>query len=916
MRITRMKTNHLTEPLGFDTRVTVFSYTVEDAQGLRQQAARIQLAVSPSEEAAVLDTGLVENVYDGDGRLISGIDNAAWQLDYDLQPRTRYWWRVYVLTDAGEEAWSGWTWFETAKAVGEAWAGKPVTSPMGGDVHPVFTRRFTADEACEARLYVIGLGLYEVYLNGKKVGDEVLLPGLHAYDMWHQYQTMALQVPAGDNTLEIWLGDGWLKGRYGTRKIMARKDRRYGLLAELHLLCSGGTETVIGTDESWQVTRSPILLDGIYDGETIDMNVQPGEAQYAVPTDCIRMKDLLPRLSPYIRIQETRPLTVVSTDPLILDAGQNMAGWVRFRCRAPKGTEIRLLHGELVREGDLYQGNLRTAKATFAYVSDGEERLVQPRFTYFGFRYVKVEGWQGEFDPADFEACVIYSDMERTGWVETSDPMINRLFENALWSQKGNFIDVPTDCPQRDERMGWTGDAQIFCDTAMFNMDAAAFFRKFMYDLSVEQTKYDGQPPCVVPGFFDDVAGAAVWGDSATVIPWQVYLHSGDPSVLKVQYRSMKAWVDYITRQNEKAHSGGLWSSSAQYGDWLALDGDNVHGGTDRTYIATAYYYYSADIVARSAGILGLEEDAEKYAALTERIRSDFLQEYYTPTGRLAVSTQTGYVMALYLGLYPDGARERVAGDLRRKIAEDGGLLQTGFVGTPWLLPALTEGGSNDVAYRLLLRREYPGWLYAVDRGATTIWERWNSIEPDGSMNRDGMNSLNHYTYGSVAAWMYRCMGGVEPAEDAPGFRRAILRPRPERAVKACRAQVLTPHGLISTAWRWKGENTLSLDVTVPFGTAAKLILPDGSGERTLEAGAYHFDLQMPAAHPFSLLTNWRELIACPEGQAMVDKHFSRPIERIAFHKELHTVEQLLQSPFAEATLEQIEALRQDLEKL
>ena len=905
MKITRLKTNHLVTPLGFDTREVTLSYTVEDAAGAYQAAARIQLATAPGEEAVCFDTGLRPD-----------IDNAAFLLEYPLAPRTRYYWRVFVQTDADESVWSDWTWFETAKAPEEAWCARPVASPLGQGVHPVFTRAFTLEQPCQsARLYVLGLGLYEVYLNGRKVGGEVLQPGFHAYDLWLQYQTYEIQPVQGENTLEVWLGDGWYKGRFSSRTAPSPYKGEYALLAEMRIRCLDGTERIIGTDETWQVHPGPVQMDSIYDGETLDLTADCSQSAPAIPS-ALDMGKLRPRLSPPLRIQETRPMRVISTEPLILDAGQNLSGWVRFACRAQRGAEIRLLYAEHMMNGDVFRDNLRTAKQTFTLVSDGEERLVEPRFTYFGFRYVKVEGWQGEVKEGDFTACVIHSDMERTGAIVTSDEAVNRLFENVVWSQKGNFLDVPTDCPQRDERKGWTGDAQIFCDTALFNMDAAAFYRKYMQDMALEQVNLGGSLPCVVPAAFYGVNGTAVWGDAATIIPWQVYVHSGDAAILRAQYPYMKMWVENIRRETEMDGSGCLWSGGAQYGDWLALDADNVHGRTDRALIATAYYYYSASIVAKAAGVLENPADEALYATLAQEIRSAFLAEYFTPAGRLADQTQTALVLVNYLELYPEGTKEKQAAALRRRIAEDGFKLQTGFVGTPWLLSALTMGGCGDLAWRLFLRREYPSWLYEVDQGATTIWERWNSINPDGSMNKDGMNSLNHYSYGSVAAWMYRHMAGVQPVEDAPGFRRVRIAPRPDKRLAHCRASVCTPHGLCAVEWRWLDAHRLMLEVTVPFGVTAELALPDGSGHTTLHAGRHAYTLEMPPVHPFSMMSGWRELLEDPRARAVIETHFPKAIRGIAFQRELQTMDQVVRSPFATLTREKIAELAQELEKI
>ena len=915
VRITRLQTNHMTCPMGIAVDGLRFSYQIAEAEGERQTQSRIQLATAPDDTVCVYDTGTVDTVTSPDtGRILTGIDPLAWMLPVPVPPRTRMWWRAWACSDTGDSAWSDWTWFETAKSADEGWQAIPITTPYGQDVHPMFRRRFFVERPVKkARMYCIGLGEYEASLNGKKLGDDVLQPGLHTYDSYLQYQTLELPVKQGCNEVMFMLGDGWYKGRYGLKRLAPHYGDEYVLLAEIHVQYEDGTEDVFGTDERWEVGHSPVTFDGIYDGETVDMRIVPwDEVCQAVPGQ-LDLNLLTPRISPKLRIQQTLSSMPVEGCPGVFDMQQNMVGWVSFWCDAPKDTIVTLHFAELMRDGKLYRENLRTAACTFTYISDGIPRQVQPHFTFFGFRYVEFDGWQPEADK--IEGCVIHSDMEQTGRLITSEPRLNRLIDNILWSQRGNFLDVPTDCPQRDERMGWTGDIQIFSDAALYNMDCTAFLEKFMRDLTNDQKQLDGNVPCVTPMTHYYLAGVAAWGDAVTIVPWQVYLHSGDAAVLRSSFDGMKSWVNWIHAQTDIDGTGDLWTASPQLGDWLALDGNSVYGGTDRGLIATAYYYESSIITAKAAAVLGEHADAEHYAQLAESIKAAFIREYFTPSGRLAVETQTVCAVVSHLGLIPNGAQARVDALLRRKVLDAGVSLETGFVGTPWLLPALTRGGAADLAYELLLREEYPGWLYEVNSGATTVWERWNSIEPDGSMNKDGMNSLNHYAYGSVAAWMFRSMAGIAPAEDAPGFRHIMCRPVPDRRIAAVCAEKATCGGVCRVAWKWF-DQYLELAVDVPFGCVMDMQLPDGSAPKRLYTGHYEWSLTVPLPAAKGLDASWRSLLTDERAHAVLERLFPRAIKGVAFQDEMYTLRQLTESPFAELNREEIALLEQEIKKI
>jgi alpha-L-rhamnosidase len=541
------------------------------------------------------------------------------------------------------------------------------------------------------------------------------------------------------------------------------------------------------------------------------------------------------RSLPVLINEEIKPAALIQTPAgeTVLDMGQNMTGWLRFKTSAPAGTRIHLQFGEVLQEGNFFRDNLRTAKAEYTYIADGTDDVVEPYFTFYGFRYVRITGWAGDLTIDDFTGCVVYSQLETTGEIETSNTKVNQLFRNAMWGQKGNFLDIPTDCPQRDERLGWTGDIQVFSGTACFNMDSAAFLSKFAYDLGKEQAKLGGMVPHIVPMHNLHKGGSAAWADVATILPWNLYEFYGDVDILDQQFGSMRAWVDYIKSIDDVSGGKRLWTRGEHFGDWLsldALDPASRKGGTAHDFIASAFYCYSAGLVARAAKVLCRAQEADTYACLSVEVKAAIQEEFFTPTGRLAVPTQTGYVLALYRDLVPDGFRERVQDDLIARIKEDNTHLRTGFVGTPYLCRVLSNIGANDLAYKLLLNEDYPSWLYAVNLGATTIWERWNSLNPDGSISSTGMNSLNHYAYGSIVDWMYRDMCGLSPASGddlVTGFRKARIAPKPDKSLGWARARYHSAAGTYESGWRFGDAGQLTIELLIPFNTSARVVLPD-----------------------------------------------------------------------------------------
>ena len=835
MRITNCRTNHMDTPLGFAMEHAVCSWIAESEQSHKQTRAQLRVA---------LDEQMQNTVYVSDPR--GNPDSTGVSLPIPLQPRTRYYWTVQVWGDSGDTAVSGVNAFETGKRE-EPLLGDWITTPWEDKkISPYIRKRFFVDgQIRKARLYMTGLGLYLPQLNGQWVSEEYLMPGCTAVDRWNQIHTYDVteQLCSGENVLGVMMGDGWAKGRFGASHHKTHTKtyiNAYYLKAELRLELEDGTEQVIVTDNSWKCTASPVLENSIYDGEVFDANkVIPGWSTAECCDDGwdamkkaedVPLGDLEDRLSlPIVCKQTFQPVGFIHTPAgeTVLDLGQNIVGWVRLRIHEPAGTTVRLQHGEILQNGCFYNDNLRAAKAAYVYISDGKEAVAEPHFTFYGFRYVKLEGIT---DPKleDFTACVVYSDLPETGWFTTSDERINRLFENAKWSQKDNFLDVPTDCPQRDERMGWTGDAQVFCKTGSYNMETYAFYTKYLHDLWREQEKNHGMVGHVIPTMlrqsFRESAfwhgGASVWGDAATIMPWTLYEQYGDKTILERQYESMKAWVDWILRS--VVNEAGIWDGGFQFGDWLALDGnraDDRLGGTDEAYIASVYLKYSAQLTAKAAKVLGFAEEAAYYTRISQRTKKAIQNTYFEADGSCKIHTQTAQILALVMDIVPLEHRQRVTEDLLELLRQKGMHLQTGFVGTPFLCKALSMEGHSDAAYEILFQEDFPSWLYEVNMGATTIWERWNSVLPDGSMSGTGMNSLNHYAYGSIVQWMYENIAGLTLVD--PGFKTFRIRPEFTDRFSFVHARYASAMGTIEIRWEELADGGYALELRVPFNTTA-----------------------------------------------------------------------------------------------
>ena len=704
-------------------------------------------------------------------------------------------------------------------------------------VVPVFRRTFSCTRPLKsAALEVTCDGVYEAVLNGQRVGNFILAPG------WTEYRKR-LQVQAYDvksllqdsNTLEITVANGWYRRTNAPWTRTSNPDEFLPamLIAALYLTYEDGTEETILTDEAWEVSESTVTLSGIFIGEDVDMT---REMAFEPAKVCNYPKSMLiPQEGPEVHEQETvypRASFHTPKGEWVIDFGQNLAGYMAFDLNARAGERLSVSTAEVLdKDGNFYTANYRSARSQLHYVCRDGAQSYKPRFTFFGFRYLRIDEAPAGFTADSIRAVVLHSQMKRTGWLESSDPMLNQLFSNIIWSQKGNYLDIPTDCPQRDERYGWTGDGQIFCRAATYQYDVRQFFRKWLADVRAAQHD-NGWVPDVVPSLTKYKPGGAAWSDAVTIIPWQLYQTYGDTAFLADMYNAMEKWIGYIPTVST---TKDLWTGCWTYGDWLALDEPEDYqpatielakrGFSDDDLISSAFYANSVDIVARAGTVLG--RDVSEYQALHRRIRAAFIERF----GH-RLNTQTEKLLALHFNL-TDHPQE-LADALAAQIVAAGTRLQTGLVGTPYLLHELSRYGHTDIAWSLLLRREYPGWLYPVSKGATTMWEHWDGIKPDGSFWSDDMNSYNHYAYGSVADWVFGVACGIQPLE--PGFARARIAPQPDPRLDSLSAVLDTVHGRIRSTWMHT-ENGIRYEIDTPVQTEIVL----GGKTRIVEKGRYLF---------------------------------------------------------------------------
>ena len=872
MRITDLKINGVREPMGFDLpRVTV-SWKVEETRSRRAAAAELSIAA---------DAAFADVLWKKEGADLASVGETA---ELCLRPRTRYHVRVSVTGDAGDSA-EAMSFFETGKE-DEPWAGRWIAPRENDGRHPLFFRAFElSGKIRSARLYMTGLGLYEAELNGRPVGDELMAPCWTDYSGLIQAQTYDVTewLREGENLLTAACGNGWYKGRLGYEGQREIYGNRFRLLAELRVLAEDGTETVIATDGSWRYRGSDFESTDIYDGERLNRLLWKDRDNPDTPAEVPEEFDTKPvrgRLSLPVKVMDRLPVREVIQTPAgetVLDFGQNFTGCVEYEADCPAGTVITLDHGEILQGGNFYNENYRSAKAQMIYVSDGRKETVRAHFTFFGFRYVRVTGWPGEVRKERFTGRVTYSALDTVIRFASGNEKLNRLAANAYWGQRSNFLDVPTDCPQRDERLGWTGDAQVFSPTACFQMDTRAFYRKYLNDLRMDQVRSGGAIANYAPNFSGPAAGSSVWGDVATFLPVTLYDFYGDRELLREQLPLMRDWVGWIKAQDE-AHGGKrLWNFGFHFGDWLAMDGmtsQSMKGGTEDFYIASMYYYASARKLEKAEAAVGDPEKAEQARALAEEIREAILQEYFTPAGRLASDTQTSYLLALNFGVYRDP--DRLMEGLKTRFRKDMYRLKGGFVGATMMCRVLAENGMADLAEYLLFQEGFPGWMHCVNLGATTIWERWNSVLDDGSISGTGMNSLNHYSYGSVMEYVYRDLAGIQGLES--GFTRARLAPRPTWKAGFMECSFNSASGTYESGWRIHPDGTLTVRFRVPFGCTAEAVWP-GTGEVTeLEAGEYERTYRPEKDYrlKYSMGTRPEELKDDPEAMEILKEDLPR----------------------------------------
>lgn len=842
LTVTNLQVEHLRETLGIGTTRPRLSWIIHTTQPDWQQSG-YQMQLFDADGTIRGDT---ERIASDQSSLV------AWQFP-PLASRERVSVRVRVWGNHDDASdWSEPVSIEAGLLEATDWSARFITPDWNEDLSqpqpaPLFRREFEVrTDVNRARLYITALGVYEAQLNGETIGEQVMAPGWTSYH--HRVRFQAFDVTKllhrGRNALGALVGDGWYRGRLG---FGGGRRNLYGdrlaLLAQLEITYADGTTELTVTDETWRAATGPILSSDIYDGEMYDARLervgwsQPHYADgdwKAVRLIAWDFNTLVaPTGPPVRRIQSIAPVSIFKSPSgrTLVDFGQNLVGRLRLTMQGPVGQTITLRHAEVLEHGELGTRPLRTARATDHYTLHGEGvETWEPRFTFHGFRYAEIQDYPGELKAENIRAVVCHSDMERTGWFDCSDPLLERLHENVVWSMRGNFFGLPTDCPQRDERLGWTGDIQVFAPAASFLYDTCGLLESWLQDLAAEQRQLGGLVPPVVPDTITgEPLGAAAWGDAAVIVPWVLYQRYGDSAILATQFESMCAWVEWVAG---RAGASRLWDKGFQFGDWLdpaAPPEKPAHALTNPHLVATAYFARSAELLGHIAGILGDTQARQHYLTLAQAVRQAFNQEYVTPAGRLMNDSQTAYALAIEFALLPKPEqRQHAAKRLVALVDGNSYRIGTGFVGTPLICDALSSTGNFDAAYRLLLERECPSWLYPVTMGATTIWERWDSMLPDGSINAGEMTSFNHYALGAVADWMDRTIGGLAPLE--PGYRRLAIQPRPGGGLTHASARHRTPYGIAECAWKIF-NGSIELSITIPPNTTARVDLPGSAGE-------------------------------------------------------------------------------------
>ncbi len=850
LKVTNLLCENLSNPVAIDVTQPRFSWQlVSDKRNLMQTAYEISIGNNSSWEKN-------KKIIWNSGKINSDSSVHVIYKGPSLQSGARYFWQVRVWDNYGKSASSEPATFQIALLNVADWKANWIEPGFTEDSinrpTPLFRKEFKASKKIQsATAYITAHGMYEGYINGKRIGDFYLTPGWTSYNKRLQYQTFDVTdlLNQGGNTIAMALGSGWYRGYLAWSGNKNSWGKDIALLFQLDITYADGSRESIVSDNSWKTSTGSITYSEIYNGEIIDARKQktgwrnPGydDGNWSrVKVKDYNKSNLVATQNEPVKKHETfAPVKIITTPngENVIDFGQNLVGWVMIKVKGNAGDTITISHAEVLdKYGNFYTENLRAARAQAKYILRGEgEEFFEPHFTFFGFRYIKVEGWPGEIKPENFTAVALYSDMQPTGNFSCSNSLVNQLQHNIQWGQKGNFLDVPTDCPQRDERLGWTGDAQVFSRTASFNMNVNNFFAKWLKDVAADQ-QVDGSVPFVIPNVLGPRAGGATgWADVCTIIPWNVYLAYGDKRILEQQYNSMEAWVEYMRSKSKD----DLWNTGFHFGDWLFYrpfdDNDGRSAVTDKYLIAQCFYAYSTQLLINAANALGRKNDAATYSALLQKIKGAFLKEYVTANGRLVSGTQTAYVLALNFDMLPESQRAETAQRLADNVKSYGNHLTTGFLGTPYLCHVLTRFGYDSIAYKLLLQKTYPSWLYPVKMGATTIWERWDGIKPDSSFETPTMNSFNHYSYGAIGDWMYRVVAGIDTYADAPGYKHVKIQPHLSDSLTYANADLKTYYGTVSSHWK-RDKGNLYLDIEIPVNTKATIYIPAVATERVTES--------------------------------------------------------------------------------
>lgn len=866
IKINNLRTEYQVNPVGISGASPRFNWKLDsDEHNVWQKTYRIQCALSEKELAAG------ENLHWDSGIVTSDQSVHVSYNGKELTSAQRIFWQVEITTNKSEETLrSEVAFFEMGLLYESDWKAKWIEADLNEDLTtsnpcPHFRTEFQVEkEIATARCYVTSHGLYQLQLNGQKVGDLELAPGWTSYHHRIQYQVYDITnyLNQGANAIGAILGDGWYRGFFGWQGKKNLYGTKTALLCQLHITYIDGTSSIITSDKNWKASTGAILESEIYHGEVYDAAlVKSGWSQPdfndsvwepVIEKDYGYQTLVANSGSPIRVMQEIKPIEKIFTPKgeLVFDFGQNLVGKIKFTLPGKKGAKITIKHAEVLdKEGNFYTTNLRPAKQRIEYTFAGDSiETYTPHFTFMGFRFIKIEAYPFQLDLEHFSALVMHSDMEFTGDFECSEPLINRLQKNIQWGLRGNFLDVPTDCPQRDERMGWTGDAQVFAPTACFNVNAAPFFSKWLKDLEADQRE-DGNVPWVVPMVIEDGGGTGWsdgyggtgWADAATFIPWTLYEKFGDLRVLEQQYNSMKAWEEFMIRESGDTY---LYNTGFHFGDWLSFaeyssyiynapDYGFAGAHTEKDLIATAYFYQSTKIMVETARLLGYKEDAEKYASLLPKIKTAFASEFITPNGRLLSNTQAAYAITLSFGILPDDIVPIAAKKLAENV-EHFQHLTTGFLGTPVLCDALSDNGYPELAFKLLFNTKYPSWLYAVTMGATTIWERWDGIKPDGTFQNEGMNSFNHYAYGAIGNWLYSKVAGIQCKPENPGYKEIIIKPLLTKKLNFVSCSLDSLYGKIASKWEVQNRK-LTTSVTIPPNTKAVIYIPTSANGDVLE---------------------------------------------------------------------------------